>query len=202
MKRQFIFGMILAPFLLLGAFGVKILLKPSLTVDDAEQKIILEEMNYTTQYTRFSMPSFSFYRQHQGQMGEGNLADFRGKPTIVHVWATWCGPCVREMPEFIKFAKSYKKQYNIVSVNVDIADNRDETIQTAQAFLKEHDGKDLTVIFDHQGHVARSFGLPDMPATLFLDENGKELGRVNGIVFWDDPKMPLVIENLYKKKST
>ena len=201
MKRQFIFGMMLAPLLLVSAWAIKSLFKPAITVDAIEQKIILEEMNYSTEYKRFSLPTFSFNIQQKGKIFEKTLADFHGKPTILHVWATWCPPCIREMPEFINFAKSYKDTYNIIAINVDIADTPDEAMKTAQPLLDENGGKDLSIIFDHQGKFTRAIGLPGLPATLFLDENGKEIGRVPGIMFWDDPKMPLVIKNLYKQKS-
>ena len=103
---------------------------------------------------------------------EGNahsLSDFRGKPVIVNFWASWCGPCKREMPDFEEKFREYGEEIQFLMVN--LADGSRETVESAQDFL---DGQAYTfpVYFDTDLSGAVAYAVSSVPSTYFIDENG------------------------------
>ncbi len=196
MKRNFIIGMLTAPLLLVGFWGLRTLTAPGITVTEAEQKEILEEMNYTTEKSHHILPVFPFHVGYKGQAKEARLGDFKGKPTIVHVWATWCAPCLKELPEFNAFAARYAKQFNIIAISADVTDEVHEAQEKVTRFWKENSYANMHIVFDYQAKLSRALGITGVPATLFLDAKGKEIGRVNGIIYWSDPKIKTILERI------
>ena len=103
---------------------------------------------------------------------EGNahsLSDFRGKPVIVNFWASWCGPCKREMPDFEEKFREYGEEIQFLMVN--LADGSRETVESAQDFI---DGQAYTfpVYFDTDLSGAVAYAVSSVPSTYFIDENG------------------------------
>ena len=93
------------------------------------------------------------------------LADFAGTPLVVNMWATWCAPCVKEMPAFDEVATERGDEVHIIGVNV--GDTADE----AAAFAA-----DLGVTYpqytDPDGVLSTEFGVTQLPATAFVDADG------------------------------
>ncbi len=103
-----------------------------------------------------------------------NLSDFRGKPTIVNFWASWCGPCQMEMPDFQKAYEEYGDEINFLMVN--LTDGARETVDSAKEFI-ESKGYSFPVYFDTENsNAAMTYGTYSIPVTYFLDSEG------NGIV--------------------
>ena len=103
---------------------------------------------------------------------EGNahsLSDFRGKPVIVNFWASWCGPCKREMPDFEEKFREYGEEIQFLMVN--LTDGSRETVESAQDFI---DGQAYTfpVYFDTDLSGAVAYAVSSVPSTYFIDENG------------------------------
>ena len=104
--------------------------------------------------------------------GDGNavsLSDFRGKPVILNFWASWCGPCKSEMPEFQAAFESYGDDIHFVMV--DLVDNHQESQKQGQALISANDYT-FPVYFDTDMDAAVTYGVNAIPATYFLDENG------------------------------
>ena len=111
---------------------------------------------------------------------EGNaykLSDFRGKPVLLNFWASWCGPCQMEMPDFQKFYESHGDQVNFVIVN--LTDGRRETVETASAFLAEK-GYTFPVFYDTGREAAVKYGVSSVPMSFFIDAEGYFVTWVRG----------------------
>lgn len=104
---------------------------------------------------------------------EGNnikLSDFRGKPTVVNFWASWCGPCKREMPDFQQAYETYGEDINFVMVNM--TDNSRETLDIARDFVAES-GYTFPVYYDTSMEAAITYGVNSIPQTFFITSDGK-----------------------------
>lgn len=93
------------------------------------------------------------------------LADFRGRAVVVNFFASWCGPCRRELPDFEAVAREFEDDVAFVAVNVQ------ETRADALGILEEA-GVTFPAVLDSDGEVARRYGLRGMPSTYLLDREG------------------------------
>lgn len=103
---------------------------------------------------------------------EGNavsLSDLRGKPVIINFWATWCGYCVQEMPDFQTVYEEYGDEIHFMMINV--TDGYQETKEDAAAFIVEK-GFTFPVYYDLDLSAANAYYVNAMPVTYLLDENG------------------------------
>ena len=103
---------------------------------------------------------------------EGNavsLSGFRGKPVILNFWASWCGPCKSEMPDFQEKYGQYGEEIHFLMVN--LTDGSQETVETAQGFV-DGQGYTFPVYFDTDYSGAMAYGVNAVPATYFIDEDG------------------------------
>ena len=116
--------------------------------------------------TRQAAPDFTVYD------GEGNahkLSDYRGKPVVLNFWASWCGPCKMEMPDFDETYSEYGDQVHFLMVN--LTDGSQETMETASAFIAA-EGYSFPVYFDTERSGAIAYGVSAVPVTYFIDAEG------------------------------
>jgi peroxiredoxin len=98
--------------------------------------------------------------------GELRLSDLRGKVVILNFWASWCGPCRQEMPEFVRlYAADQGRGLEIVAVDLQEAEG------PVRDFLDEF-GARFPVAFDRSGQVARAYRVNQLPVTLIVDRDG------------------------------
>lgn len=109
-----------------------------------------------------------------------NLQDLRGRPMIVNIWATWCAPCVAELPSLNTLSRDYKGRLKVVAISVD------QNAQTAQAFLDKIKAGSLPLYHDKTWAIASEQGLGarGIPLTVIYNASGREIARVQGEADW------------------
>ena len=113
---------------------------------------------------------------------EGNayqLSDFRGKPVVLNFWASWCGPCKMEMPDFDEKAKELEGKVQFLMVN--LTDGAQETVETASAFIAEQ-GYTFPVFYDTDQAAAMAYGVYSIPTTYFIDAEGCGVAYASGAI--------------------
>ncbi|MDA1098568.1 MAG: TlpA disulfide reductase family protein [Proteobacteria bacterium] len=113
------------------------------------------------------------------------LADFRGRLVLLNIWATWCGPCRREMPTLDRLqAMLGGPDFEVVALSIDR-----QGAPVVKAFYRELGLKSLSVYADKSSRVMRQLGVVGIPTTLLVDRKGRELGRLVGPAEWDSPEL-------------
>jgi len=124
------------------------------------------------------------------------LADLRGRPVLLNIWATWCAPCVAEMPALENLAAERAgTPLAIMAVSVD---RRGES--AVAPFLAQHGLEKLPIYLDPKGDVAHAFGIDAIPATILIDREGREVGRLLGAVQWDGGAARELIDRLLQPR--
>ncbi|MBL6852932.1 MAG: TlpA family protein disulfide reductase [Alphaproteobacteria bacterium] len=111
-----------------------------------------------------------------------SLASFKGKYVLLNLWATWCGPCVKELPALAKL-KSAAGSDRFAVVAVDVGRN---TAGEARDFLNAHDAKALDTYVDSNTALLHAFNAFGLPLTVLIDPQGREIGRAVGPAAWDN----------------
>ena len=120
------------------------------------------------------------------------LAELRGRPVLLNLWATWCVPCVAEMPALEALAAERTgTPLAIMAVSVD---RRGEG--AVAPFLVQHKLEKLPVYLDPKSDVAHAFGIDAIPTTILIDRQGREVGRLVGAVAWDGGAARRLIDRL------
>ena len=120
-----------------------------------------------------------FVLQEYGTGRLVRLSDFRGKTVVLNFWATWCPPCIAEMPDLQALHASRQGAGDLVVIAVDVQEP--PAVIGELVHLK---GLTMPVLSDRTGAVAKHYGLPGLPGTFFIDRDGtvrsKMLGPITG----------------------
>ena len=119
------------------------------------------------------------FEDDQGQ--PRSLAEFRGKIVLLNVWATWCVPCIKEIPALDRLAAALNDaDFAVVAVSVDR-----KGIDAVRKLFAELKVRKLSTYIDPSGHALRTVRAMGLPTSLLLDRDGRELGRAAGPAEWD-----------------
>ena len=119
-----------------------------------------------------------------------SLADYKGKVVLVNFWASWCPPCITEMPELTKLKNQLAGEpFEILAINVG------EKKYRVRKFAKLVNFK-LPVLLDTSSETFKSWGVKTLPTSFLIDAKGQVRYRVRGNPGWDQDKTLTIIENL------
>lgn len=121
------------------------------------------------------------------------LGDFKGKAVLVNFWATWCAPCIKELPSLARLAKA-RGGADFVVLAISTEKGADKK---AAAFMAEN-GIELEPYADPKQKLFRAFRLQGLPTTLLIGPDGREIARREGEAEWDSDKVWSQIEAALK----
>lgn len=111
------------------------------------------------------------------------FSDFKGKPLIINVWASWCGPCRAEMGSLERLARRYNgKQFNVIGISTD------DDGKAAVAFIKQSKVT-FENFLDSNVLLENMLGADTIPLTILVDAQGKVLEKARGSYEWDSPEI-------------
>ena len=168
-------GLVLSAFSVQGASAQSVPLEGQLV------------QNYTVIDQLVPAPQASFLDEN-GQPVQ--LKDFEGQVTLLNFWATWCAPCVKEMPSLDRLQeKAGKDKLRVVTVSVDRGD-----LSVPREFFQKLSLNHLDVYKDDNNQLAGAFKLQVMPSTFLINKAGNVVGALFGPFEWDRPEVLKLVE--------
>jgi len=135
------------------------------------------------------LPEFSF-TDAEGK--EHRIAGFAGQGLLVNLWATWCGPCVEEMPALDRTQAALAVEEIMV-----LALSSDRGGRGAvEPFFRDKGIGRLGLWLDPKGAAGRALGVRGLPTTVVVDRQGRERARLKGAAAWDKPEMLAAVRRL------
>jgi thiol-disulfide isomerase/thioredoxin len=120
------------------------------------------------------------------------LRDFAGRVLVVNFWATWCEPCIREMPSLDALEASLGgEKFGVVAINQDR-----NGAEVAKPFLETNGWSHLALYTDPRSQAVRDMAVRGLPTSLIVDGKGREVARLEGTTTWDSPEMVASLHKL------
>ncbi len=139
-----------------------------------------------------ALPAASFYDAAGKAV---TLADFKGHPVLVNLWATWCPPCVAELPSLDKLqAKLKNKGLIVVAISMDHGDD----MTPIAKFLHKQRIEHLSPYWDKDRAVSEAWHAEDLPVSYFIGKDGKVVKKYEGTFTWDKGEMYRAVEAFVK----
>ncbi|KAB2850316.1 MAG: TlpA family protein disulfide reductase [Hyphomicrobiaceae bacterium] len=125
------------------------------------------------------LPEIAFENLTAGK--SQSLKDYAGRVVLLNLWATWCAPCLREMPSLDRLKAAMSgKDFEVVALSIDKGGP-----EKPKKFFADAGIKALALIQDKEGKAFAALKIVGMPTTLLIGRDGKEIGRLVGPAEWD-----------------
>jgi len=168
------------------------LILPTGYLDQAHAELLAKRFVNTDPPQQLPMITFE---DAQGRVID--LNDFKGQFVLLNLWATWCGPCVHEMPALDLLSAHFSPSLLRV---IALTEDHDGLV-AARSFYKRHELKNLAIFIDPTGHVPSALHSPGIPITVLINPNGLEVGRVEGEADWAAPEAIAFLTNYIKQNK-
>lgn len=165
-KKTLILAALALAVLLVGAGALYKTLSQTVTPDTLGTQGETQPDTSASQEEPPTMPDFTVL---DGNGEPVSLSQLRGKPVVLNLWASWCGPCKSEMPAFEDAFGEYGDQIHFMMIN--LTDGSQETMEKAQSYISQQ-GFTFPVYYDTQLEAAIAYGATTIPATYFIDAEG------------------------------
>lgn len=151
-------------------------------------------LTFTSYVSPRSIENIEF---EDGDSRKRSLADFRGKVVLLNIWATWCGPCRKEMPTLDRLQlRLGSPDFEVVALSID----RDGQA-AVRRFFDEINVRALAIYVDAAAQAGTKLGIIGVPTTLLIDREGGEVARYTGPTEWDRPEVIDVIKQYLPQHS-
>jgi thiol-disulfide isomerase/thioredoxin len=125
-----------------------------------------------------------------------SLEDFAGRPAVVNLWATWCAPCLKEMPSLDRLQAEFAGKLHVAAIAEDHAGSK-----TVAPFVAKQKLHDLKIYLDPDTAVAEAFKVNGLPTSFVLDAKGRVVGKVEGAADWTGAAMLSVLRKLIDNRA-
>ncbi len=110
---------------------------------------------------------------------ETTIAEFKGKPVLVNLWATWCAPCVKELPTLAALEARQQAKLAVIAISQDMTDR-----DSVDKFLADRKLGDFAAYHDPDMALSSALGVQVMPTTILYDASSREVWRYTGDLDW------------------
>ncbi len=182
-KKALLFIMAPVLIMLIWAFSVRLTSEPT------------REENLPPVAAGEPAPQFTFPFLNGGT---ASLSDYRGKLVLVNVWATWCPPCIEEMPDLENLSVLMKRDgvpFEILGVSID-ALGGDPVRKWVDRF-----GLTFPILLDPRGKIKKLYRTTGVPETFIVDPQGKLVQKIIGPRKWDAPRMVSYLKRIYRESG-
>jgi thiol-disulfide isomerase/thioredoxin len=119
-----------------------------------------------------------------------SLSEFAGRLVLINLWATWCEPCLREMPSLERMQSRLRDKITVIAISEDRGGSK-----TVEPFINKLGLKSFKTYLDPKSDAGRAFKVAGLPTSFLIDREGRVLGRVEGAAEWDSPKLLEVLKS-------
>jgi len=142
---------------------------------------------------RKSLPPFVYLKDLES---EAAVHDLKGQWTLLNLWATWCAPCLTELPSLQKLHDAYSDDgFQVVAISLDIVQDPIEI----QAAVKSYKLGDIALNWDSQGEIFRTLPQGGIPISYILDPEGNVFAQFKGDTDWSSPDAHAFVDSLLEK---
>ncbi|SDY59389.1 Peroxiredoxin [Evansella caseinilytica] len=118
-----------------------------------------------------------------GEDGVRSLSDFRGNYVVVNLWASWCPPCIKEMPDLIQFSEDYTEDTEIEVIGINMT-TQEKSAEDVDQFIEDFQIPFLTLL-DKDGDVGYDYQVMGIPITFVIDPDGRIIVRRQGYITYE-----------------